>query len=1153
MSVAHPTSATRPMGPWTALSLKLDFSRYVPRPVEPADSHHVDSERWGRQLVLKSDIGKYLLLSERDEFIYEQMDGTRSVQDLVLAYFHKYESFSFDRVSVLVTRLRDAGLLEDPPIQAFTALRDRIERGKTEGRVRRIAGLFFDCRLEIRGIDRAVTLAYKLFFRLFFTRVAYLLYAVIAVLGLAAFAFVVNEGRYSPSDLYTSSGGSVAYGALTLVATTAFLVFFHQAAHVFAAKSLGREVPCAGFIINYGLPFFYATTTDVWLESRSSRIMVSMAGTISDLVLGSAGALFLVAYPDSAWGPLVFKLSVVSFAALFMDLNPLFELDGYYALADYLEIPDLRARSMRFLRRELWGKLKGREGLARMDRMLAVYGVLALGWTAVIVLAAVAFLAMQVRSALGDILAAESWVSVGLSIAVLVFFVIPVTLAIAALGALGVWRAVRWVRGHPAFRDARRLLRLLLGVAAVTGAAVFALPWIVRGLVEIPVAAEVGRLLPTERFLPVWGIVYPAAVPGLLAAAAALALAAAREVRGSRLAKTLRLLAVFLAVEVARSAWESYAWTRGFDTETTRIVTDALEVASWAALAAWSLHLLLRVEFPLMGWARRFLAAAAALGAGGWLVHSTLQLEMGAWEAGRLSLAFAATTLAVIAFVPALVNYSRTLLWWGWALALVGLGARSLAGLARLSVGRVRIATLAAGIQVGLFGAAMLMFGLLILRVLLRRMAVRAHRPERSSAGASGDRARLIAAFGFLVESLAENLRQAYGRASVQALERTFNRHAKREGMGVRLEGGRFESPDSESVSILKIAEECRWTLAEIERVASMLAGSRFFHRLVTAVYDELYWNEREPVYEHVMTAFPWAEAIARLPRPEEGGVDSLIEGAPLFEGLTPEERADLTSRMRPRGVRAGERVVREGDPADAFYMISSGELEVYHADAPDEALAELGAGDYFGEAVHEEDSRRGASVRAKTEAELMELDAADYRAFVREHMSVADKVDAASEVVAMLRRMPAFREMPLAQVALLASAMKPERAAAGDEVVRQGDPGTSLYVIRSGEVEVALEREGRSPKRVAVLGRGEYFGEIALVESVPRTASVRALVDCELLSLEKEDFDRRVGKSFAAIQGLGRISSRRRREIAERQTDAAFTLDQDRPADAAS
>jgi len=1141
MSVAHPTSATRPMDPWGALSLKLDFSRYVPRPVEPAGSHHVESERWGRQLVLKSETGKYVLLSERDEFIYESMDGTRSVQDLVLEYFHKYESFSFDRVSVLVTRLRDAGLLEEPPIAAFSSLRERIESGKTEGRVKRIAGLFFDCRLEVRGIDRAVTIAYRWFFRLFFNRVAYAVYPIVAVMGLAAFAKIISEDKFKLSVLYTSSGGSVAYGALTLVAATAFLVFFHQAAHVFAAKSLGREVPCAGFIINYGLPFFYATTTDVWLESRASRIMVSMAGTISDLLLGSAGALFLIACPGSEWGPLVFKLSVVSFAALFMDLNPLFELDGYYALADYLEIPDLRARSMRFLRRELWPKLRRREKLGREGRIFAVYGVMALGWTVVIVIAALAFLVMQVSSSLGDILKAESWVSMGLSIAVIVFFVIPVTLAIAALGALAVWRAVRWVRGHPAFKDARKLLRLLLGVAAVAGAVVFALPWLAHELVEMPAAAELGRLLPTKRFLPVWGIVYPAVVPGLLAAAAALALAAGREVRGSRLAGTLRVFALFIAVEVVRSAWESYAWTRGLGGRPSLIVTDALEIASWAALGVWALHLLVRVEFPLMGWPRRILATTVAVGLAGWLVRSTWRLDMESWEAARLSLAFAATSLSIVALMPALVNWSRTLLWWGWALALIGLGARSLAGLARLSKGWVWAETLTAGIQMGLFGAVALMFALLIFRAILRRMAVRAHRAERASATSPGDRARLVAAFGFLVESLAENLRQAYGTASVRALERTFNRRARRQGHTVRLVKGRFESSDFESAGILRIAEECRWTLGEIERVASMLAGSRFFHRLVTAVYDELYWNEREPVYEHVMSAFPWAAAVAHLPRPQKGGIDELIEGAPLFEGLDAEERADLTSRMRPRRVRAGKQVVREGDPADAFYLISSGELEVFHSDAPDEALATLSAGDYFGEAVHEDGARRGASVRAKTDAEVLDLDAADYRAFVREHMSVADKVEAASEIVGMLRRMPAFRELPLAQVAILASTMKPESVAEGETVVRQGDPGTALYVIRSGEVEVLVERDGPA-RRVAVLGRGEYFGEIALIESVPRTATVRAIVDCELLILEKEDFDRRVGRSLAAIQGLGRISSRRRREISERQTDAAFT-----------
>jgi CRP-like cAMP-binding protein len=94
------------------------------------------------------------------------------------------------------------------------------------------------------------------------------------------------------------------------------------------------------------------------------------------------------------------------------------------------------------------------------------------------------------------------------------------------------------------------------------------------------------------------------------------------------------------------------------------------------------------------------------------------------------------------------------------------------------------------------------------------------------------------------------------------------------------------------------------------------------------------------------------------------------------------------------------------------------------------------------------------------------------------------------------------------------------------------------MYVIRSGELEVLVSEGDGPPRRVAALGPGEYFGEIALLESVPRTATVRALTDCELLVLDKDDFDRRVGRSLAALQAMGRISSRRRREIRERRSE---------------
>jgi hypothetical protein len=103
---------------------------------------------------------------------------------------------------------------------------------------------------------------------------------------------------------------------------------------------------------------------------------------------------------------------------------------------------------------------------------------------------------------------------------------------------------------------------------------------------------------------------------------------------------------------------------------------------------------------------------------------------------------------------------------------------------------------------------------------------------------------------------------------------------------------------------------------------------------------------------------------------------------------------------------------------------------------------------------------------------------------------------------VALLRSMPLFAPLPPPTLESLARALVPQLVASGVEVIRQGDDGDRFYVIADGEVEILAD--GRV---VATRGRGEGFGEIALIYDVPRTATVRARRDTRLYSLEREAF----------------------------------------------
>jgi MFS family permease len=126
--------------------------------------------------------------------------------------------------------------------------------------------------------------------------------------------------------------------------------------------------------------------------------------------------------------------------------------------------------------------------------------------------------------------------------------------------------------------------------------------------------------------------------------------------------------------------------------------------------------------------------------------------------------------------------------------------------------------------------------------------------------------------------------------------------------------------------------------------------------------------------------------------------------------------------------------------------------------------------------------------------------------ALVVPSFGVLRRIDAAAAVpgpeVDLLRAVPFFTALPETAVERLASAAARVQVSAEEEVVKQGETGDRFYVVAAGELGVIVDRA-----EVTTLHDGDYFGEIALLRDVPRTATVRAHRDSTLLALDRDDF----------------------------------------------
>lgn len=234
---------------------------------------------------------------------------------------------------------------------------------------------------------------------------------------------------------------------------------------------------------------------------------------------------------------------------------------------------------------------------------------------------------------------------------------------------------------------------------------------------------------------------------------------------------------------------------------------------------------------------------------------------------------------------------------------------------------------------------------------------------------------------------------------------------------------------------------------------------------------------------------------------------DEVLRASAIMRFVPDEHYARLRDSFTTEHFEFGELIVRQGDAADAFYILVNGRARVLKLAAGDHELAlnRLLPGDEFGEGALLDGGVRAASVRASTSVAVLRLSRERFCALAAQFPDLRRALELLSRwrtLHAFLYEASNFGRLPAPALRALMERLQPARAAKGECIVRQHDPAGPLYLIRSGRVWVYSGPREQAQHR-AFYRDGDFFGELAILNQAPRAATAEAVSDCELLLLE--------------------------------------------------
>jgi CRP-like cAMP-binding protein/thioredoxin reductase/Fe-S-cluster-containing hydrogenase component 2 len=272
--------------------------------------------------------------------------------------------------------------------------------------------------------------------------------------------------------------------------------------------------------------------------------------------------------------------------------------------------------------------------------------------------------------------------------------------------------------------------------------------------------------------------------------------------------------------------------------------------------------------------------------------------------------------------------------------------------------------------------------------------------------------------------------------------------------------------------------------------------------------------NQGYEVIEHLMgrEVEPADEAVLRERLPFWQGtvrerIHAIRQRVPLLAAADEQQLRETFLAARVREYRDGEVIIRQNDYTSDFLIIAAGRVELWKR--PEQSMqevkvAELTAGNFFGEMSLISGRRRTATARAIGETRLIEIP----RKAILKLLASAPRAKGLVDQAFMLRAFGGylFPGIPEAQLGALIDQAVVESVGKDATIFREGDPADAFYLIRNGMVKIS-KKSGDKEVILSYLVAGNFFGEAALFSDAERTATVSAIFPSDLIRLSKRDF----------------------------------------------